>query len=40
MLGNYTLSGYHLTIEACSFILSSCEDKVDLTSVLATTEGH
>jgi hypothetical protein len=40
MLRGNTLPMYHLTIQACSFILSSCEDKVNLTRVLATTISH
>jgi hypothetical protein len=34
MLRDNTLSKYHLTIQACSFILPSCEDKFNLTRVL------
>jgi hypothetical protein len=35
-----TLLGYYLAIQAYLFILSSCEEKVKLTRVFATSISH
>ena len=40
MLRDNTLTRYHLTINASTFVLSSRKDKINLARVLTTTESH